>query len=96
MRSMQRTELHTRNVQATLAAMLLTLPTRKVGQERRSPEIGGQTSQAQSLNSHAVKPEKHMTLAERYELYLDLADDGNGNDITTGRPLKTFNEWLNS
>ena len=37
-----------------------------------------------------------MTLAERYELYLDLADDGNGNDITTGRPLKTFNEWLNS
>ena len=25
------------------------------------PEIGGQTSQAQSLNSHAVKPEKYMT-----------------------------------
>ena len=42
------------------------------------------------------KQEKHMTLSERYELYLDSADDGNGNDITSGQPLKTFNEWLNS
>ena len=31
-----------------------------------------------------------------YQLYLDLADDGQGNDITTGKPLKTFDEWLNS
>lgn len=31
-----------------------------------------------------------------YEIYLACADDGNGIDITTGRPLKTFEEWLNS
>ena len=31
-----------------------------------------------------------------YELYLSMADDGNGNDTTTGKPLKTFDEWLNS
>ena len=38
-----------------------------------------------------------MTLLERYELYLELADDGNGNDITRpGQPLKTFDEWLDS
>lgn len=33
---------------------------------------------------------------QEYELYLDLADDGHGNDFTTGKPLKTYEEWLNS
>ena len=33
---------------------------------------------------------------QEYQLYLDLADDGNGNDFTTGKPLKTYEEWLNS
>jgi hypothetical protein len=37
-----------------------------------------------------------MTLSERYDLYLELADDGKGNDITSGKVLKTFDEWLNS
>lgn len=31
-----------------------------------------------------------------YEIYLACADDGNGNDIATGKPLKTFEEWLQS
>ncbi len=31
-----------------------------------------------------------------YQLYLDFADDGNGLDSTTGKPLKTYEEWLNS
>jgi len=31
-----------------------------------------------------------------YELYLAFADDGKGNDHATGKPLKTFDEWLNS
>jgi len=32
-----------------------------------------------------------------YQLYLDLADDGKGGDITRdGAPLKTYDEWLNS
>jgi hypothetical protein len=32
-----------------------------------------------------------------YQLYLDLADDGKGGDITRGGlPLKTYDEWLNS
>jgi len=33
---------------------------------------------------------------QEYQLYLDLADDGKGNDFTTGKPLKTYDEWLNS
>lgn len=35
-------------------------------------------------------------LKNRYDIYLDCADDGTGKDITTGEPLKTFDEWLNS
>jgi len=32
-----------------------------------------------------------------YQLYLDFADDGAGNDITNnGAPLKTYDEWMNS
>ena len=33
-----------------------------------------------------------------YQIYLSCADDGNGMDITTGstKPLKTYEEWLNS
>ena len=36
------------------------------------------------------------TNSQEYELYLDLVDDGNGNESTTGRPLKTYEEWLAS
>ena len=31
-----------------------------------------------------------------YEIYLACADDGKGSDITTGKPLKTYDEWLAS
>jgi hypothetical protein len=31
-----------------------------------------------------------------YQLYLDHSGDSKGNDITTGKPLKTFDEWMNS
>lgn len=33
---------------------------------------------------------------EEYEIYLSCADNGEGIDFTTGKPLKTFDEWLNS
>ena len=36
------------------------------------------------------------TNAEEYEIYKACADDGKGNDFLTGKPLKTFDEWLNS
>lgn len=37
-------------------------------------------------------------LWNRYEIYLQCADNGSGMDVTTGntRPLKTFDEWLDS
>jgi hypothetical protein len=31
-----------------------------------------------------------------YQIYLSCADDGNGIDFTTGQPLKTYQEWLES
>lgn len=34
---------------------------------------------------------------EEYQIYLSFADDGKGGDITRGgKPLKTYDEWLNS
>ncbi len=34
---------------------------------------------------------------QEYQLYLDFADDGYGGDITNNnKPLKTFDEWLDS
>jgi hypothetical protein len=35
-------------------------------------------------------------LDDRYNCYRLNADNGEGIDITTGEPLKTFDEWLNS
>jgi len=36
------------------------------------------------------------TLEDRYDIYVKCSNDGNGNDITTGEPLLTFDEWLNN
>ena len=33
-------------------------------------------------------------LRDRYETYRYAANDGKGNDSTTGKPLLTFDEWL--
>ena len=33
---------------------------------------------------------------QEYQIYLACADDGHGNDITTGQPLKSYEQWLNS
>jgi hypothetical protein len=31
-----------------------------------------------------------------YQIYLSCADDGNGRDITSGKALKTYEQWLTS
>lgn len=31
---------------------------------------------------------------QEYQIYLACADNGKGIDITTGKPLKTYEEWL--
>lgn len=36
------------------------------------------------------------TLEDRYEIYVQCVDDGNGNDSITGEPILTFDEWLNN
>ena len=36
------------------------------------------------------------TNEDEYQMYLTFADDGSGIDFTTGKPLKTYDEWLNS
>ena len=39
---------------------------------------------------------RDVPLEQAYQQYLELADDGRGFDSTTGEPLKTFDEWLDS
>ena len=34
--------------------------------------------------------------SQEYQIYLSCADNGKGIDITTGMPLKTYDEWINS
>jgi len=36
------------------------------------------------------------TLRQRYLIYISVADNGRGIDITTGTSLKTFYQWVNS
>ena len=33
-------------------------------------------------------------LEDEYQIYLECAKGRDGLDITTGKPLKTFDEWL--
>jgi hypothetical protein len=36
------------------------------------------------------------TIVDRYNVYIECANDGKGGDITrNGEPLKTFEEWIN-
>jgi len=32
---------------------------------------------------------------DEYNIYLSCADDGTGHEIMTGKPLLTYDEWLN-
>lgn len=39
---------------------------------------------------------KAGSLNSEYQIYLSCADDGTGIDSTNGKPLKTYDEWLNN
>lgn len=49
---------------------------------------------------HAEALKMNMELCggdnQEYQIYLSCADDGRGNELMTGKPLKTYEEWLNS
>ena len=34
------------------------------------------------------------TNGDEYQIYLKHADDGTGHELGTGKPMKTFEEWL--
>lgn len=46
--------------------------------------------------NHDWQTQARGTNSQEYQLYLELADDGTGTDLTTGKPLKTYEEWLTS
>lgn len=48
------------------------------------------------IPNEAWQTRQRGTNSNEYEIYLTCANDGNGIDITTGKPLKTYEEWLKS
>lgn len=36
------------------------------------------------------------TTEQEYLIYLSCANDGNGNDFTTGQPLLGYDEWMST
>jgi len=43
-----------------------------------------------------IRTQTRGTCEQEYQIYIDLADDGHGNDENTGQPLKSFDEWMNT
>ena len=47
-------------------------------------------------NSELYELSNRGSLDDAYNIYLFCANDGQGNAQNTGKPLKTFDEWLDS
>lgn len=56
------------------------------------------TQEAPGRDEPTPRPanEVPVGLKREYEIYRSCADNGRGLDVTTGRPLKSFEEWLSS
>ena len=48
------------------------------------------------VEEHDFQTQQRGSDDAEYQIYLACADNGKGIDITTGEPLKTYDEWLNS
>lgn len=54
------------------------------------------------MNNETLTPNANWQTQQRgsndaeYQIYLACADNGRGIDFTTGKPLKTYDEWLAS
>ena len=63
---------------------------------KRAKLVAKYADKRAALKAKISDPE--TTFEERYAIYLDCADDGQGRDITTNGKtyLKTFDQWLNN
>jgi len=50
----------------------------------------------QLINSDTWQTSTRGENEAEYQIYLICADNGKGIDITTGQPLKCYEDWLNS
>ena len=46
-------------------------------------------------NSFFWQTKSRGTNEDEYQIYCDCVDNGEGIDITTNEPIKTYEEWLN-
>ena len=47
-------------------------------------------------NSELWEISNRGSLEDAYDVYLFCANDGQGNDQNTGKPLLSFDEWMNN
>jgi len=66
-------------------------------QEAKASQLDQQENDMTNLTPAADWQTKNRgTNSDEYQTYLALADDGKGNEFMTGKPLKSYDEWLNS
>lgn len=60
------------------------------------------TCEIMMTDNNALLPNANWQTKQRgsndseYQIYRDCAGDANGIDTITGKPLKSYDEWLNS
>lgn len=59
-------------------------------------QVDSGVTDSSTLKPQTTQTRYHGSHEDRYFCYLQCADDGDGNEIMTGLPLKSFEEWLNS
>lgn len=61
-------------------------------QEQTESLAGSAELQSAHFHQTAVRGDNQA----EYQIYLACADNGKGIDVTTGNPLKTYEQWLSS
>ncbi|HEF0022013.1 TPA: hypothetical protein R8G79_000935 [Citrobacter amalonaticus] len=64
-------------------------------------EMNASMNKTQTLNEHLEVSTTWQTKSrgsndQEYLIYRNCADNGKGHELMTGKPLKTYSEWLNS
>lgn len=49
-----------------------------------------------NLKPVMTQTKKRGSNEDEYQIYSDCVNDGKGIDITTGEPIKTYEEWMRS
>jgi len=74
-------------------------PKKKTNGTTNNPPTGAKAPKENTMEltyNESWQTQARGTNDSEYQIYLSCAGDSDGNDTFTGRPLKTYDEWLNS